>query len=212
VGDLIMAAQNLPMAAPLVEFGVWTQSMANETENGDSFLVKPTGNGVLLAVIDGVGHGPEAAVASRTALSCIENYSGQGVIPLLQQCHLALKRTRGAVMNLAFFNGIDSTLTWLGVGNVEGVLLRSAANATPSRENILLRGGVVGLNLPPLNAVVLSVSPGDTLVFATDGIFSNFSDTLVLMDSPQKLVDKIGGQFCKGTDDALVVAGRYCGR
>lgn len=207
-----MAAQNSPMAAPLVEFGMWTRSMVNETENGDAYLVKPTSDGVLLAVIDGVGHGPEAAVASRAALSCVENYSGQGVIPLLQQCHRGLQRTRGAVMNLALFNGIDNTLTWLGVGNVAGVLLRSDANATPPRETILVRGGVVGSHLPPLYAAVMSVAPGDTLVFATDGISSSFSDTLLLVDSPQKLADKIGGQFCKGTDDALVVAGRYCGR
>lgn len=186
--------------------------MVAGAENGDTYLVKPSGNGVLLAVADGVGHGKEAAVASRAAMSCVENYIGQGVIPLLQQCHLALKRTRGAVMNLAFFNGVDSTLTLLGVGNVEGVLLRADANANPPRETMLLRGGIVGLNLPQLYAMVMPVFPGDTLVFATDGISTSFSDALTLMDNPQGLAEKIGSQFCKGTDDALVVAGRFCGR
>lgn len=70
----------------------------------------------------------------------------------------------------------------------------------------------MGLNLPQLYATVMPMFPGDTLVFATDGISPHFSDALTLMDNPQRLAEKIGSQFCKGTDDALVVAGRFCGR
>ena len=103
-------------------------------------------------------------------------------------------------------------MTWIGVGNVEGILMRADSSATPPRENILLRGGVLGLSLPTLTATVMPILPGDTLIFATDGITNSFADTLSLMDAPQKLAEKIGVQFCKGTDDALVVAGRYRGR
>lgn len=206
-----MAEQN-PEAAPLVEFGVWAKAFSVEDENGDCYVVKSTSNGVLLAVADGLGHGGEAAVAARVAMSCVENYNGQGIIPLFQLCHSALKPTRGAVMNLAFFNGTDNTMTWIGVGNVEGILIRADSSVNPPRESILLRGGVLGLSLPTLTATVMPIFPGDTLIFATDGITNTFADTLSLMDSPQKLVEKIGSQFCKGTDDALVVAGRYRGR
>src|SRR6188508_3374862 len=111
-------SRNVQTAVPLVDFGVWTRSIDNESENGDSYLVKPAPHGVLLVVADGLGHGPEAAVAGRAAMSCVESYDGQGVIPLFQFCHSSLRRTRGVVMNLAFFNGEDNTLTWLGVGNV----------------------------------------------------------------------------------------------
>jgi len=197
---------------PLVEFGVWTKSFSNDEENGDCYMVKSLSNGVLLAVADGLGHGGEAAAAARAAMSCVESYNGQGIIPLFQLCHSALKPTRGAVMNLAFFNGTDNTMTWIGVGNVEGILIRADSSVTPPRENILLRGGVLGLNLPTLNATVMPVFSGDTLIFATDGIANTFADTLSLMDAPQKLADKIGCQFSKGTDDALVVVGRYRGR
>ena len=37
------------------------------TESGDSHVVKPSPEGVLAAVIDGVGHGNEAADAARIA-------------------------------------------------------------------------------------------------------------------------------------------------
>jgi len=204
-------SRNVQTAIPLVDFGVWTKSLDSESENGDSYVVKPSPNGVLLVVADGLGHGPEAAAAAHAAMACVESYNGQGVIPLFQFCHSALKKTRGVVMNLAFFNGVDNTLTWLGVGNVAGVLIRADANANPAQETLLLRGGVLGLNLPQLYATVMSILPGDTLIFATDGIASSFADTLTSRDSPQKLAEKIGCQFSKGTDDALVVAGRYRG-
>lgn len=207
-----MSRHNLQTALPLVEFGVWGKSLSEADENGDCYMMKTTGNGVLLAVADGLGHGGEAAVAARVAMSCVEGYNGQGIIPLFQLCHSSLKRTRGAVMNLAFFNGTDNTMTWIGVGNVEGILIRADSSVRPPRENILLRGGVLGLNLPTLTATVMPIFPGDTLIFATDGITNTFADSLALMDSPQKLAEKIGCQFCKGTDDALVVAGRYRGR
>jgi hypothetical protein len=58
----------------------------------------------------------------------------------------------------------------------------------------------------------MPIFPGDTLIFATDGITNTFADSLALMESPQKLAERIGSQFCKGNDDALVVAGRYRGR
>jgi phosphoserine phosphatase RsbX len=145
-------------------------------------------------------------------MTCVESYSGQGIIPLFQFCHSSLKRTRGAVMNLAFFNGADNTMTWTGVGNVEGILIRADSSIKPARENILLRGGVLGLNLPLITATVMPILPGDTLIFATDGIANTFADGLSLMDSPQRLAEKIGADFCKGTDDALVVAARYRGR
>ena len=38
----------------------------------------------------------------------------------------------------------------------------------------MLRGGVVGYSLPALRIATLSVAPGDTLIFATDGIGGSF--------------------------------------
>ena len=61
-------------------------------------------------------------------------------------------------------------MTWLGVGNVEGVLIRADTRATPAAESVLLRGGVVGYQLPALQASVVPVSRGDLLILATDGI------------------------------------------
>ena len=62
-------------------------------------------------------------------------------------------------MSLASFNALDGAMTWLGVGNVTGLLLRADAGAERKRESLLLRGGVVGYRLPPLRPVAIPIAP-----------------------------------------------------
>jgi hypothetical protein len=71
-----------------------------------------------------------------------------------------------------------------------------------------LRGGVVGYQLPALRASVRPISPGDLLVFATDGIRAEFAQGLVLGDPPQQIADGILARHLKGNDDALVLVAR----
>ncbi len=51
--------------AALIDWGVATLMLAGERESGDLHLVKPVGTGVLVSVVDGLGHGAEAAAAAR---------------------------------------------------------------------------------------------------------------------------------------------------
>ena len=195
----------------LIDLGVWTLSFSNQEESGDRHLVQAIPSGVLVGVVDGLGHGEEAAAAAKAAIEFLESNASDPLLSLFQGCHLQLKNTRGVVMSLAFFSGGESTLTWLGVGNVDGLLLRADPSMTPPRESILLRGGVVGLHLPQLYETVTRVFRGDTLIFATDGIASTFADGSIAPDPPQKIADRIGAQFRKDTDDALVLVARYIG-
>jgi hypothetical protein len=102
-------------------------------------------------------------------------------------------------------------MRWLGVGNVEGWLYRGGSGTPPKRESLLLRGGVVGYRLPPLRDSVVSVKAGDVLIFATDGIAAIDSNGLRLTDRPAAIADGILARFARGTDDALVLVGRYDG-
>jgi negative regulator of sigma-B (phosphoserine phosphatase) len=182
-----------------------------ENESGDLHLIARFPDGALAAVMDGLGHGPEAAVAARQAARILEAGPGKPVIALVQQCHDALRRTRGVVMSLASFNAVNSEMTWIGIGNVETVLLRADPSATRRREAINGRGGVVGYQLPPLRAAALPVSRGDTLIMATDGIRSAFTSAVSTASTPQELADSIMTRHGKGSDDALVLVVRYVG-
>ena len=126
---------------------------------------------------------------------------------MLQACHAALKATRGAVLSLACFHP-DQTLSWSGVGNVEGRLLRADGSAPCS---LLLRPGVLGYRLPPLRAETLPVFPGDTLILVTDGISYFRNEDIPAQLPPQALAEYIMAHHGKGSDDALVLVVRYQG-
>ena len=196
-----------------LEWGVATLALGGQTVSGDQHLVRLLPTGSLVAVMDGLGHGQDAALAAKIALATLEAASDQlSVIALMQRCHEALTQTRGVVMSLALFNQLEYTMTWLGVGNVAGVLLRTDPATNPAQENLLLRGGVVGYQLPALSAAVVPVMPGDLLIFATDGLNGNFAHGVPVNESPQRLATRILAQHGKGTDDALVLVARWHGK
>ncbi len=195
-----------------IAWGVAARARPGQACSGDLHLVKPVDGGVLLAVVDGLGHGEEAKVAAKTAVGVVDRYAGESLVSLVKRCHGALTKTRGVVMTLASLDVLARTLTWLGVGNIEGLLLRADPRPRPwGAERAVLRSGLVGYRLPDLRASVVPIAPGDLLVFVTDGINAGFAEGWLRSDPPQEVADKIMARYAKQTDDALVLVARYLG-
>ena len=95
--------------APLLHWGVATLALAGQRESGDLHLVKPVDGGALVAVVDGLGHGEEAAFAAKTAVGALERYGHEPPLSVLQRCHEALIGTRGVVLSLASFDSARGT-------------------------------------------------------------------------------------------------------
>lgn len=196
------------MNTPLIEWGVASLTMPGQSQSGDRHLVQPYTNGLLVAVLDGLGHGEQAAAAADLAVTTLIKHAHESVIALVKRCHDALRETRGVVMSLASFNELDRLLTWMGIGNVEGLVLRAKGSPHSRHEYLLLRGGVVGGQLPSLSASIMPLMQGDTLVFTTDGIRGGFAKDLSVSDPPQGMADRILAKYSKGSDDALVFVAR----
>jgi hypothetical protein len=192
----------------LIQWAVASQGL--EEESGDLHVVRPFDGGVLVAAIDGLGHGPEAAMAAKCAAATLDQHAGEPVTRLLERCHDSLRGTRGAVITVASLSS-GGMMSWTGVGNIEGTLLRNEPYEDRHRESVLLAGGVAGHQLPPLRANELPILPGDTLVLSTDGVRGGYLDLLRGYDEPRELAGQIFEQFGKGTDDALVLVARYLG-
>lgn len=191
-----------------IKWGVASSTMPGQSQSGDRHLVQPYTNGLLMAVVDGLGHGEQAAAAANLAVTTLITHAHESVGALVKRCHDVLRKTRGVVMSLASFNELDRTLTWMGVGNVEGLILRAEGSPHSRYEYLLLRGGVVGDQLPSLNASILPLIRGDTLVFTTDGFRSGFAKLLSPNDPPQVIADCVLAKYNKGSDDALVFVAR----
>lgn len=190
-----------------LQWGVAERAL--ELQSGDDSLVQAFAEGILLAVVDGLGHGAEARVAAQTAVATLAEHAGESLIALVERCHENLRRTRGVVLSLARLDPRTETLTWLGVGDVDGLLLRTYG--WTNREALIPRGGVVGYQLPPLRAADIPLWPGDTLILSTDGIRNDFAEMVSSGDPPQQIADRILAERRRGSDDALVLVARYMG-
>lgn len=204
----MVALSEAPAPGRLLEWAVSAATLPGQAESGDLHFVKDLRQRVLLAVVDGLGHGDEAAVAARAAVAALEHSPNEPIAALLARCHEEMKKTRGAAINMVSVDAREDTLTWVGVGNVAGVLIDASSGG---REALITRAGVVGLHLPPLRFVTLPVARGATLILATDGVRSSFTEDLSLGGSPQRVAQAILDRHWKRTDDALVLVARYLG-
>ncbi len=199
-------------ARSLVEWSAASRPKSGETVSGDAYLATHVGDTALIAVVDGLGHGTEAAEVANTAVAVVESHATESLSELVRWCHSALRGTRGVVMTLASIDCANGTLTWLGVGNVSAVLLRANPThhrARDVREHLVLRGGVVGQKVPLVVPATLKVSSGDTLVIATDGIQWNAQNEALPRGNPDSMAQRLV-DGSKPTDDALVVVARLC--
>lgn len=209
--------------SPFFEWATQGRALAGERVSGDAFLVddqESERRRVLLAVVDGLGHGAEAAQASTAALNSLRGHSGD-VAAAFAACNDALAETRGAAMSIAMLD-VGGALSWAGIGNVESFVLRHADGA---REHLTLRGGVVGVGGgrgagggtsargTPARVSSARMSRGDLLVLATDGVAAGGAGTLaaVRTHTVQSIADDVVARFAKATDDALVLVVRYLG-
>jgi serine phosphatase RsbU (regulator of sigma subunit) len=194
-----------------MEFGIAAAAVEGQSKSGDIHVLQYVRDCLLLAVIDGIGHGESAAAAALTASSVLESHSSDGLETLVQMCHDVLRSTRGAVMSLASILPRLGQMRWLGVGNVQGIVQRAGALKGTVQEMLLLRAGVLGAHMPTVQVATVPLQAGDTIVFATDGIRSGFVADVSSLDTPQRCADRILQQHCRGNDDALVLVARYLG-
>jgi phosphoserine phosphatase RsbX len=200
-----------PAAREPVEWAIATRCRRGETTSGDLAVVAFLPEGVLVAGIDGLGHGDEAARAARKAAEVLREGPSRDLVLLVERCHAALKGTRGAAISLAFVSPCDRGVTWLGVGNVEGRVLSGDPSAIRPKGSLPLGNGVPGHELPPVRATTLELRTGDILVLATDGVDAVFADSLDISGSTQAISERILADHWRPTDDAVVVAVRYLG-
>ena len=201
--------RELSHEAASLQWGVAAKALQGELASGDAYVVCAHPRGMLVAVIDALGHGIAAADPAARTVDIISRHAHDPLLSIVQSCHEAMTGTRGVVMSVASFDVAERQMTWVGIGNVEGVLLFAAQTASSPRAVLVQRGGIVGVRLPQLRVRVIPISDGDTLVFATDGVRTDFLDGLAPAGTPQGIADDIMARHCKGTDDALVLVARF---
>ena len=179
-----------------------------EQVSGDLAVHVELDDGAVVAVVDGLGHGPEAAAAAAGARDVIEGTAGAPVEHALVRVHEALARTRGVVMTIASID-CSGRMRWVGVGNVEAHVVRADGQGTWRAASAVLYGGVLGYRLPGVKVATVQLHPGDLVLMATDGIGAEFADLVSPADPVERMAAGIVERCARPHDDALVAVARY---
>jgi serine/threonine protein phosphatase PrpC len=196
-----------------IEWAAASRPRPGEDICGDrSIAVDVFGTGALIGVVDGIGHGAEAAEAASCGVDVLGDARAEPLDILLQRCHRALSSTRGAVMTLARIDFRTDILSWIGVGNVVADLVAKHPAGVEVRSSARLAGGIVGYRLPEVLAPQnVPIRPGDLIVFASDGIADNHLDDIDFSAPAPVIAEQILHDHAKGNDDALVLTARHRG-
>lgn len=189
-----------------LEWAAAWRPLPGEPTSGDTFVVAEAGGSTLVAAIDGLGHGPEAAKAAERARATIRERAGDPLPDLFRLLHERLRRSRGVVATIARVPPGGAELEWAAVGNVEARVL--PADLSAPAQAVLARGGVVGHQMPPVVPGRVPAVPGALVVMATDGVDPGFADSLDRTRSPVELARLLLENHGRDSDDALVLVAR----
>lgn len=189
-----------------LDWAVAGRARPPETAMGDGALCRPLAGGWLTAVIDGLGHGPQAEHATSVAVATIAQHASFDLAAVIEICHQELHDTRGVVVALASF-ARDRTATWVGVGNVAGMVLRPDDARWRVVRRLTSIGGVVGYQLPRLRVEAFTVAASEIVVFHTDGIAGEVSGVEVAPAS--RLAEVALARLARPEDDALIAVASY---
>lgn len=174
--------------------------------SGDTVVIEPLEQGRLIAIVDVLGHGPEAHELTHQIEAYLARYSTPDVSGLMTRLHQHLKGTRGAALGLCAVDTTTGCIQYVGIGNT--VLRRFGHEET----RLVSRDGVLGQNMRTPLLQNLQLQPGDTIVLYTDGVSDRFTSADypgVLRHPPQQVTETIIQRFGKDHDDAACIAVRY---
>lgn len=174
-----------------------------ETTSGDGWCFASEGAQAAFLMADGLGHGPEAAVAAREALRIFSQNPFNALTSLMEQAHATLRGTRGAAVAVARLDPEGSLLRTAGAGNV---IIRVVSGV--SDRTLLSQHGTVGLQISRPQEVTTEWPRHAALVCHTDGVQSRWpakAITPLLGHDPALAAALIARDFCRGRDDATVM-------
>lgn len=193
-------------ASPASTLGVVSVPKPGEEVCGDSWAIANGGENGTLCVIDGLGHGVDAADASVEGVRLFHRFSGHQVGTLIDYIHGGLRSTRGAAVSIARYDRAQGKVTFAGIGNVAGVL---AHRGTLRR--MVSMPGTAGYQVRKIQTFDYPFGGGLVILFS-DGLSSTW--TLEKYPNierfhPTLIAALLYRDFGRKRDDATVLVGKW---
>lgn len=189
-----------------LDVGVICRAKPGETICGDGWDTINLPGRKLLLVVDGLGHGPQAATAAQEAIRTVRAHARQRPARIVELAHAALRPTRGAVLGVAEMDLSQNLIHYAGVGNIAG-----AITSTAGIRHLVSVNGTVGHDIRKIQEFSYPFPRNALLVLHSDGLTSHWNlDHYpgLLMKSPGLIAGVLYRDYQRGTDDVTVLAAR----
>ncbi len=186
--------------------GVVCTPIAGEYACGDGWMVQHRNERSLLVMVDGLGHGVEAARAADNALRIVREHADSMPAQLIQLSHTALRATRGAAMVVAELRRDTGEIRFAGVGNISGSIISPSGTKSMASYN-----GTVGHTMSKVQEFTYPWAPDCSVVLHSDGIMTRWRlDAYpgLLSRHPALVAGVLHRDFLRGRDDATVLVVR----
>jgi phosphoserine phosphatase RsbX len=169
-----------------------------ERENGDAVLVRQQDDQHwILAVIDGLGHGKPAALASQAAVAWLASSPPEAsMLETMRGVHQHLRNTRGAAGTVCIIRG--RKLEACAVGNVQ-------LNVQNSCAPLVLSAGVLGQRVATFRVCQGELYASARIALFSDGISNRWRLEELRELSAERSCKKVMEQYRRGDDDATVL-------
>jgi anti-sigma regulatory factor (Ser/Thr protein kinase) len=170
---------------------------------GDAWEVRAHDHGMDVLMVDGLGHGPEAAKAAAGASRAFLARGGRTPAQYLDEAHDALQGTRGAAMGVAVVDASRGQAAFAGVGNTVATVVTGDAV-----QHFVSFGGIVGQREIPRREFTYAWAAGSMFLGHSDGINTRWSLAAypgLESRHPSLIAGVLYRDFARGRDDASLV-------
>jgi anti-sigma regulatory factor (Ser/Thr protein kinase) len=136
-----------------------------ETVCGDGWAFDETENFRTIMLADGLGHGTEAARAAQAAVQAFLANAEEPCEELMGTVHRALMPTRGAAVAIARIDAAAGIVSYVGVGNISGLLLTDSA-----ARHMVSHNGTAGHVAPRIREFTYPFTSTPTIILHSDGL------------------------------------------
>ena len=174
---------------------------------GDGWATHETTEHRTLMVIDGLGHGTEAAVVAREAVNLFHRHCEQAPTDLLQTLHLGLRHTRGGAVAVARVHWHSQTITFAGLGNIAAAVVGQDGQT----RRMVSHNGTAGHNARKIQSFEYPFITGALLAMHSDGLSGTWSMDRypgALRSAPALIAGVLYRDQARGRDDATVVVSK----
>jgi anti-sigma regulatory factor (Ser/Thr protein kinase) len=199
-------SDGVPEVPGAVQIGAVCLPMPGEEACGDACAVSAPGGSTTVLVADGLGHGPEAARASATALRTLAARPGLLPGPLIDAVHAASRSTRGMALAAANIPHDGGELVFAGVGNITACLISD----NDSRQ-LMSHNGTVGHNVRKIQEFKFAWPKNGMLILYSDGVGRQWDlDTYpgLAVCHPSLIAGVLYRDHARDRDDACVLVAK----